>query len=214
MYKVIALALAASLMWGITAWAADDDGWDEWDAAWADFNGETHSHDVAERSLRASEPIYQNVKQEDGSILRELLYAPAPGEGGAGYNPDQVYGPMWGVPGDAVGMDGYEPFYLMQYLNADPQDIPEEYRGEVEKRRAELEALAATYGAENPQQPVSSDQMIAAPGQQAAPAADGAAPAGKAPAEKKAPAKAKDDDSEKQPESEGIQDSSGDWFEG
>ena len=155
MRKVIILTIAMVLVWGVSAWA-EDDGWDEWDRAWAEFNGDSHSSSnaVAERTLRASEPIYRNVVREDGSTYQEAIYRPDyhnHGEAGVGYNPDQVYGPMWGVPGEAVGMDGYEPFYMMQFLGADPNDIPDEYRSEVLRREAQLQIQRGVYHAENPE---------------------------------------------------------------
>lgn len=49
----------------------------------------------------------------DATYHDERIYAPhGTGEGEYGY--DNVYGPLWGVPGDAVGMEGYDPnFYLL-----------------------------------------------------------------------------------------------------
>jgi hypothetical protein len=200
MNKILLLTLVFTVACGVAAWA-EDDGWDDWDAAWAEFNGETHSSEVAERTLRASQPIYRNVMQEDGTMSQEMIYQPEyhnHGEMGEDYNPDQVYGPMWGVPGEAVGMDGYEPFYLMQYLGADPKDIPEEYRADVLRRQAQIEAEKGKYHAENPQ------HDPAAPAQGAAPAP---------PAQQK-PSESADDSEEARPESDGIKDDSGDWYDG
>ena len=154
MIRIFTFALAAVLLWGVNAWAATESEWDEWNAAWDEFNGEDHSSsDVAERTLRASQPIYGSVMHPDGADAHELMYYPSYPHGYAdyAYNPDQVYGPMWGVPGEAVGLDGYDPFYMMQFLAADASTIPDEYRAEVLRRRAMLAQQRGEYHAENPQ---------------------------------------------------------------
>jgi hypothetical protein len=41
---------------------------------------------------------------------------------GAGYAADNVYGPMWGVPGDAVGTEGWDPHMYAEY-GGDPSQV-------------------------------------------------------------------------------------------
>lgn len=161
MYRVLMLALAALLLWGASAWAVDgDENWDEWQAAWDAYNGVDSKHEVAERTLRATQPIYRNVQNTDGSMSQELMYYPSRGDSGVWYNPDQVYGPMWGVPGEAVGLEGYEPFYMMQFLGADASEIPAEYRAEVLRRQAELARQRSEYLAGTVQHDASAQQAV------------------------------------------------------
>jgi len=47
---------------------------------------------------------------------------------------ENVYGPMWGVPADAVGMEGYDPYYYYLMTLADPSQLTAEQRRDLEER--------------------------------------------------------------------------------
>ena len=46
---------------------------------------------------------------------------------------ENVYGPLWGVPSDAVGMEGYDPYYYYLMMMADPAELSAEQRREIEE---------------------------------------------------------------------------------
>lgn len=62
----------------------------------------------------------------DLSYYNQPVYAPRTGDAHAqeGYGYDNVYGPLWGVPEDASGMEGYQPGYYFLSGTADGQGQP------------------------------------------------------------------------------------------
>lgn len=155
------IALLCGLLLTASAVQADDVDWDEWEDAWDEYNGETTaSEDSTPDSVSASDPIHPLASEgdpfHDHLVERGLLregegFRPGMPPGMMMINPDQVFGPLWGVPGDAVGLEGYDPYIYMLYRNADPDDIPEEYRGMVlERRRMNDQSRELYYGGPAP----------------------------------------------------------------
>lgn len=58
----------------------------------------------------------------------------APGYGSGAYSHENVYGPLWGVPSDAVGMEGYDPYYFHQLylLSEEGAELTDEQRRQLE----------------------------------------------------------------------------------
>lgn len=75
-----------------------------------------HDHDVA-------------TSTEGYSYHDEMIYPPD--YTGQGANPDNVYGPMWGVPDDASGLDNYNPQYYLYDPNSDQVWTPYQGDGQV-----------------------------------------------------------------------------------
>ncbi|GEM_PF-4735535 len=60
------------------------------------------------------------------SYYNQPVYAPRSDDGQLyeGYGYDNVYGPLWGVPEDASGLEGYQPGYYFLSGTADNQGQP------------------------------------------------------------------------------------------
>jgi hypothetical protein len=74
------------------------------------------------RAITGSEQTYHD----------DAVYAP--GYGSGAYAHENVYGPLWGVPSDAVGMEGYDPYYFYQLwlLSEEGAELTGEQRHQLE----------------------------------------------------------------------------------
>ena len=124
--------------------------------------------DNPESSTESSEPVEVNATNPaSGAMTQPGAYFgadgyPLPGWGASGnddrsveyngqtiYFPEygqansqlyeNVYGPMWGVPADAVGLDGYDPYYYYLMMMSDPSQLSAEQRREIEERVRQMQ---------------------------------------------------------------------------
>lgn len=79
------------------------------------------------RAIAGSEQTYHD----------DAVYAPGYGYGAYPY--ENVYGPLWGVPSDAVGMEGYDPYYFYQLymLGEEGAELTDEQRRQLEANYAQ-----------------------------------------------------------------------------
>jgi len=72
----------------------------------------------------------------------EQVYYPG-NYGGEGYGVDNVYGPMWGVPEDAAGLEGYQSEYYLYNPNGEQVWTP--YDGDHQHSEADTSEDSTDY---------------------------------------------------------------------
>ena len=153
MYRILTSLIAAGLLL-TTAALADDD-------VWADDPIISNDPQMSEQGEEKEDVGEVDGQHElinpdflgmyfgaDGQIAHEAASLPRnsrtvdyhgeqiifPEYGRGVYSSENVYGPMWGVPGDAVGLEGYDPYYYYIMSGGDLSKLTAEQRREVEER--------------------------------------------------------------------------------
>lgn len=153
MYRtIISLLVAGSLF--TTAALADDDVWADDpiisnDPVVAEESDEIKDVGEVEGQHELINPDFMGMYfGADGQISHDTASLPRnsrtvdyhgeqvifPEYGRGAYSSENVYGPMWGVPGDAPGLEGYDPYYYYIMSGGDMSQLTAAQRIEIEQR--------------------------------------------------------------------------------